>query len=69
MFHAKSGANGHPDGTQYILSGAHPRGAIEMPGAVSLIMPMHAVYRKEAPPGPAGRWLIHSLKRRAGTES
>src|SRR6185503_678004 len=27
MHHAKSGANGHPDGTQYILSGAHPRGA------------------------------------------
>jgi hypothetical protein len=31
MFHAKPGANCHPDGTQYILSGAHPRGAIEMP--------------------------------------
>jgi hypothetical protein len=31
MFHAKPGANGHPDGTQYTLSGAHPRGAIEMP--------------------------------------
>ena len=32
MFHAKSGsANGHPaDGTQYILSGSHPRGAIEI---------------------------------------
>jgi hypothetical protein len=40
-----------------------------MPGNVLLIMPMHAVYRKEAPPGPAGRWLIQSLKRRAGAES
>src|SRR5882672_3481759 len=27
----KPGANGHPDGTQYILSGARPRGPIEMP--------------------------------------
>ena len=31
MFHIKPGANGHPDGTQYILSGSHPRGPIEMP--------------------------------------
>lgn len=42
---------------------------IEMPRAANLLMAMHAVYRKEAPPGPAGRWLIQSLKRRAGTES
>ena len=41
---------------------------IEMPGNVRLVMPMHAVYRKDAPPGPAGRWLIRSLKRRAGTD-
>src|SRR5205814_1296022 len=31
MYHAKPGANGHPDGTQYALSGSHPRGAVEMP--------------------------------------
>jgi hypothetical protein len=31
MYHAKPGANGHPDGTQYALSGAHPRSPIEMP--------------------------------------
>src|SRR5579872_1012433 len=24
MWHAKPGANGHPDGTQYVLSGSHP---------------------------------------------
>jgi DNA-binding transcriptional LysR family regulator len=42
---------------------------IEMPGVANLVMPMHAVYRKEAPPGPAGRWLIQSLKRRAGGEN
>jgi DNA-binding transcriptional LysR family regulator len=42
---------------------------IEMPGGPNKLLSMHAVYRKEAPPGPAGRWLIQSLKRRAGTES
>lgn len=31
MYHAKAGANGHPDGTQYMLSGAHPNSPIEMP--------------------------------------
>ena len=52
-----------------IASGRLRAVRIEMPGKVRLIMPMHAVYRKEAPPGPAGRWLIQSLKRRAGAES
>ena len=42
---------------------------IEMPGVANLLMPMHAVYRKDAPPGPAGRWLIQSLKQRAGAAS
>jgi DNA-binding transcriptional LysR family regulator len=42
---------------------------IEMPGVTNLLMPMRAVYRKDAPPGPAGRWLIQSLKQRTGTES
>jgi DNA-binding transcriptional LysR family regulator len=41
---------------------------IEMPGGTNLLMPMHAVYRKDAPPGPAGRWLIQSLKQNADTE-
>ncbi|RLS52437.1 MAG: DUF1501 domain-containing protein [Planctomycetota bacterium] len=31
MWHAKSGANGHPDGTQYVLSGSHPSSPLEMP--------------------------------------
>jgi DNA-binding transcriptional LysR family regulator len=35
---------------------------IEMPAGTSLLMPMQAVYRKGAPPGPAGRRLIQSLK-------
>ena len=31
MRHPKSGANGHPDGTQYMLSGSHPGSPMEMP--------------------------------------
>jgi len=29
---------------------------------VAPLMPMRAVYRSDAPPGPAGRWLIDHLK-------
>jgi len=28
----------------------------------SIVMPMSAVYRTDAPPGPAGRWLIEQFK-------
>ncbi|MEJ0051148.1 MAG: LysR family transcriptional regulator [Methylovirgula sp.] len=35
---------------------------IEGVPATGLILPMHAVYRTTAPPGPAGRWLIERLK-------
>jgi DNA-binding transcriptional LysR family regulator len=52
-----------------IASGRLRAVRIEMPGVTNLLMPMHAVYRKDAPPGPAGRWLIQSLKQRAGTEN
>jgi DNA-binding transcriptional LysR family regulator len=52
-----------------IASGKLRAVRIEMPGVTNLIMPMRAVYRKDAPPGPAGRWLIESLKQRAGIES
>ncbi len=38
---------------------------IELPAGTSLLMPMQAVYRKDAPPGPAGRWLIQNLKQHA----
>lgn len=31
MHHAKAGADAHPNGTQYALSGAHPSSPIEMP--------------------------------------
>jgi len=40
---------------------------IWMPAGTNLLMPMQAVYRKDAPPGPAGRWLIQSLKQKADT--
>jgi Protein of unknown function (DUF1501) len=31
MWHPKAGANEHPGGTQYMLSGTHPGGPLEMP--------------------------------------
>jgi hypothetical protein len=37
---------------------------IEMPSYLKLVMPMRAFYRNDAPPGPAGRWLIEHLKGR-----
>ena len=29
-------------------------------------MPMSATYRADAPPGPAGRWLVETLRRLGG---
>jgi len=40
---------------------------IQMPSNLKPIMPMRAVYRNDAPPGPAGRWLIQYLKGRSQT--
>jgi hypothetical protein len=37
MYHAKPGANGHPDGTRYVLSGAHPAEPADMPDIGSII--------------------------------
>ena len=34
---------------------------IELPSNLKPLMPMRAVYRNDAPPGPAGRWLIDYL--------
>jgi len=34
---------------------------IELPRNLKPLMPMRAVYRTDAPPGPAGRWLIDHL--------
>lgn len=35
--HKKAGANAHPNGTQYVLSGAHPAGPIAMPDIGSIV--------------------------------
>ncbi len=40
---------------------------IELPSSLKPVMPMRAVYRNDAPPGPAGRWLIEHLKGRSST--
>lgn len=37
MFHPKAGASGHPDGTQYMLSGAHPGSIVPMPDIGSVV--------------------------------
>src|SRR5688572_11774700 len=37
MHHAKNPANGHPDGTQYALSGSNPRSPLEMPDIGSVV--------------------------------
>jgi len=37
---------------------------VEMPSYLKPLIPMRAVYRNQAPPGPAGRWLIQHLKGR-----
>jgi DNA-binding transcriptional LysR family regulator len=38
---------------------------IQMPSNLKPLMPMRAVYRNDAPPGPAGRWLVEHLKGRS----
>ena len=37
--------------------------ALQVEPPVEASLSMHAVYRRESPPGPAGRWLIDTLKR------
>jgi DNA-binding transcriptional LysR family regulator len=37
---------------------------IQLPSNLKPLMAMRAVYRNDAPPGPAGRWLIEHLKGR-----
>jgi DNA-binding transcriptional LysR family regulator len=39
---------------------------IELPSNLKPVMPMRAVYRTDAPPGPAGRWLIQHLQTKRG---
>jgi DNA-binding transcriptional LysR family regulator len=44
-----------------IASGALRVLRVDLPSNVRPVMPMRAVYRTDAPPGPAGRWLIDHL--------
>ena len=50
MYHAKGGANGHPDGTQYMLSGAHPASATKMPDLGSVASHVLGTRCKDLPP-------------------
>ena len=50
MWHAKSGASGHPDGTQYILSGAHPNSIIPMPDIGSVASHVIGTHCSYLPP-------------------
>jgi len=45
-----------------LVNGSLVKIRIEDVPEANLIMAMSAVYRNEAPPGPAGRWLIERLK-------
>jgi Protein of unknown function (DUF1501) len=50
MRHPKGGANGHPDGTQYMLSGAHPSSPVTMPDIGSVISQVLGSTCKYLPP-------------------
>lgn len=40
---------------------------LQIPEGISGNYPMHAIYRTDAPPGPAGAWLIGRLKQQVRT--
>src|SRR5437016_4209842 len=50
MWHDKAGANGHPDGTQYILSGSHPNSPLEMPDIGCIVTKLLGSECRELPP-------------------
>lgn len=50
MWHAKAGANGHPDGTQYVLSGSHPNSPLEMPDIGCVVTKLLGSECRELPP-------------------
>jgi len=50
MWHDKPGANGHPDGTQYILSGSHPGSPLEMPDIGCIVTKLLGSECRELPP-------------------
>jgi hypothetical protein len=50
MWHDKPGANGHPDGTQYVLSGSHPNSPLEMPDIGCIATKLLGSECRELPP-------------------
>ncbi len=50
MYHARGGADAHPNGTQYALSGSHPAGALEMPDIGSIASHLLGSACKYLPP-------------------
>ncbi len=50
MYHPKGGANGHPTGTQYMLSGAHPSSVLEMPDIGGVVSQFLGTECKGLPP-------------------
>lgn len=50
MHHAKQGADAHPNGTQYALSGAHPASPIEMPDMGSVVARILDTENPQLPP-------------------
>jgi hypothetical protein len=50
MWHDKPGANGHPDGTQYALSGSHPNSPVEMPDIGCIVTRLLGSECRELPP-------------------
>jgi hypothetical protein len=50
MHHDKAGADAHPNGTQYALSGAHPTSAVEMPDIGSVVTRLMGTQNPSLPP-------------------
>lgn len=50
MHHAKAGADAHPNGTQYALSGAHPGSPIEMPDMGCVVTKLMGTDAPSLPP-------------------
>jgi DNA-binding transcriptional LysR family regulator len=51
-----------------LVSGALVALTLVDPRSRNFVMPMQAIHRTDAPPGPAGRWLIERLAQPVGTE-
>lgn len=50
MHHDKSGADAHPNGTQYALSGVHPSSILEMPDVGSIVAQLMGTSNRSLPP-------------------